>query len=106
MLFYPKDIIAGRALPGTPLPKTLFDLNIYPNPASEKITISFRLPKAGKGRLSIVNAIGREVYSLETDFQAGEGVYSVQTRDLKEKGVFFAILEMPEGKVKRQFIVQ
>ncbi|MBK7935840.1 MAG: M56 family metallopeptidase [Lewinellaceae bacterium] len=105
MLFYPSDIIADRVLPGTSLPKTPFDLTVHPNPAREKITLSFYLPKAGKGRLSIVNALGQEVYSRESDFQAGEGSCFVQTRDLKGTGSFFAILETPEGKAKRQFIV-
>ncbi len=106
MLFYPRDVMAGRVISGTPLPKTLFDFSAYPNPAHDKITLRFSLPKAGKGRLSIVNSIGQEVYSLETDFQAGEGSYTIQTRDLKNNGVFFAVFEMPEGKVKRQFIVE
>ena len=100
------DIVAGRVMPGTPLPKTLFDFAVYPNPAHDKVTIRFKLPKAGKGRLHIVNALGQELYSLETDFQAGEGSYPVFTRDLKSKGVFFAVLEMPEGKVKRLFVVE
>ncbi|MBV6439647.1 MAG: hypothetical protein EPGJADBJ_01293 [Saprospiraceae bacterium] len=83
-----------------------FNLSITPNPATDKITFHFDLPQAGRGRLSIANAMGQEVYSLETDYQAGQGSYPVFTRDLKSAGVFFATLEMPYGKATQQFLVQ
>lgn len=81
-------------------------LSVTPNPATDKISLSFDLPQAGRGRLSIANAMGQEVYALETDFQAGQGSYPVFTRDLKSTGVFYVTLEMTYGKATQQFLVQ
>lgn len=77
-----------------------------PNPATDQVTFRFTLPEAGAGTLRISNALGQEVYTLTTDFAAGENTYPLLTRDLKGKGQFFASLEMPFGKTTLVFVVQ
>lgn len=80
--------------------------SVSPNPASDRLAFRFTLPEAGAGTLRISNALGQEVYTLTTDFAAGENTYPLLTRDLKGKGQFFASLEMPFGKTTLVFVVQ
>ena len=77
-----------------------------PNPATDEVRFRFTLPEAGHGALRIINTLGQEVYTLETDFEKGENVYPLATSNLKSKGSFFAVLEMPFGKTTLSFVVQ
>lgn len=83
-----------------------FPMTASPNPATDQVTFRFTLPEAGHGTLHITNTLGQEVYTLQTDFQKGEGSYPLATRDLKAKGTFFATLDMPFGKTTLTFVVQ
>lgn len=91
-------------------PKTLsaaLDMKITPNPARDYVTIALNLPQSCQGVLSVYNAAGQLVQRDERRWEAGEFSYTLQgERYLKTAGVYTAVLEIPQGKVSRTFVVE
>ena len=77
-----------------------------PNPATDLVTLRFTAPEMGYGTLRITNALGQQVQVLAMDFAKGENVYPLATSNWKEKGQFFASVEMAAGKATVAFVVQ
>ncbi len=63
-------------------------VNIYPNPASESVTIELHLRKQGSVRLSLVNLIGQVVQQTELSGQAGQQSVVLDLGGL-QPGVYF-----------------
>jgi hypothetical protein len=81
-------------------------IHVYPNPASSRATLQFRLPQAGKATVELVNAEGK-VLRLITDGNraAGEHLIDLDTQDLGS-GTYYFRLSTHDGVRVRQFTVQ
>lgn len=83
---------AARPAPVTTMIENLAQpTGVYPNPARDKISIGFALPAAGKVSISIVNANGKRVSSINKLLPAG---YNKQEIDIngKPSGVYTIIV--------------
>ncbi len=58
-----ETIFIPNVLANEPVIDNLFALNIYPNPTSENIEVSFKLSKSANVRLSIIDFSGKEILS-------------------------------------------
>lgn len=58
---------ARKADPGT----LQSNLMVYPNPASQSVSLAFEQEMAGQGRLTILNAMGQQVLNQNLEWQAG-----------------------------------
>ena len=78
--------------------KTITDeisLNIAPNPTNELLITSYRLPKAGNVKLTLVSLLGQEIAILKEGFEeSGEhnSQFSIINYQLTD-GVYFLRLE-------------
>jgi hypothetical protein len=71
----------------------LRDFTVFPNPVVAEATIGLTLEQAGRGRLSLRNALGQEVWSEQAQFPAGFQVR--QLPDLKlPTGTYFLSLQL------------
>ena len=70
------DQLAYISIQNENIPKKLFVKKNFPNPFNPSTTISFSLPKASRVRITIYNAVGKEVKSLTNEFLNG-GDYSI-----------------------------
>lgn len=57
---------------------------LSPNPASEAIKVRFNSPKAGIYRVKIVDLIGREIFSENKIFEAGDTEFDINFKDFEE----------------------
>lgn len=79
-----------------------YAFNLYPNPSNGIITL--KLPSAKNGlHISIINALGQEVYSEEIMLQSSVGNYSFDLSKM-EKGLYFFSIEK-NGETFNQKIV-
>ncbi len=81
----------------TPLLPTV---NIYPNPAKDKLFVEVNLPPE---RISIFNVMGQRIFSLET--APGLDVYECDVQDLP-RGMYLIHLEFSEGVVVMRFLIE
>jgi hypothetical protein len=78
------------------------NMELYPNPFTSNLTISFNIKQQGNTTLSIVDATGREVKSVMGDMTpSGKYTYTVDMSDLSD-GMYLAVLNKEEDvEVKR-----
>ena len=81
-------------------------LKLFPNPVTEKTTLTFNAQKAGKGTLIIRDMVGKEVKNLPlTNVNAGANNIPVQTADLK-KGIYTITLQTEKETQTLRFLKQ
>ncbi|MCK9613361.1 MAG: T9SS type A sorting domain-containing protein, partial [Bacteroidales bacterium] len=80
------------------------ELTGYPNPFSEKVTLSYRLPEAGKVKLEVYNAMGMQVKELVNQYQDA-GKYTVEFQGSKLSAGMYTFKLNFEGKQKSQIVV-
>jgi hypothetical protein len=78
------------------------DMELYPNPFTSNLTISFNIKQQGNTTLSIVDVTGKEVKSVMGDMTpSGKYTYTVDMSDLSD-GMYLAVLKKEEEiEVKR-----
>jgi hypothetical protein len=80
--------------------------DLFPNPASNKITLDFTLTESKNANVAIYNLLGQNM-NLNTDLSAVQGKNSVEiTIDLLPEGIYFAQIAL-EGNVSlnKRFVV-
>jgi hypothetical protein len=78
------------------------DMELYPNPFTSSLSISFNVKQQGNTTLSIVDVTGREVKTVMSDMTpSGKYTYTVDMSDLSD-GMYLAVLKKEEEvQVKR-----
>jgi aminopeptidase N len=56
-----------------------YALNIYPNPSSDEINVSYQLVKNAEVSLSIIDFSGKEIY-VEKEEKKSQGIHSANIR--------------------------
>jgi hypothetical protein len=78
--------IAGRPMPEKPVQQNIsVPLTVYPNPATENITVQLALKKAGAVHITLLEVSGRLVFSKQEQYAAGK--QTIVIRSLKQKGI-------------------
>ncbi len=79
-------------------------LTIYPNPTSGNFLVTFKLDKAQKVNLKVVDALGREVKMLANAImQPGEHRYSTDKK--LDAGIYFVTLERDGKSTTRKILI-
>ena len=80
---------------------------LFPNPASDKATISFGIPEAGNVRLSVMNISGQVVRTAQRNLPAGGHFSEEIILDGLGAGTYFVSLDMDNRHLfTRQLIKQ
>ncbi len=79
-------------------------LSLYPNPASDRISISFESLETTEASISIINHFGQEVMVQTIDITNGANQANIQLENLSD-GVYFATI-MINGQIEKvhQFV--
>ncbi len=78
--------------------------SVYPNPATEKLTLEISLKQSEKATMEIVNALGEVVSSKVSDLTAGTSNVDLNVKGLAS-GSYFISVSTAEGKVVKPFMV-
>ncbi len=84
----------------------LSDVNLYPNPATENVSVRFNLLEATTVKLSVVNLLGEIVFQTQDQHYAG-GAFA-EVLEVKEyaRGMYLLRLETERGVVVKRFAIQ
>jgi alpha-D-xyloside xylohydrolase len=81
--------------------------NVYPNPATDKITISFYAEIANKTEISLINSDGKCVYLKKFEALAGTNVYTMNAKQNNIKsGVYLMKITCGKDQYISKFILE
>ncbi|NTV85053.1 MAG: T9SS type A sorting domain-containing protein, partial [Bacteroidales bacterium] len=80
-------------------------LSTYPNPANDKLNISFSEALQGSVIILLSDLTGRTVYSRQVEDMKMNSVYTINTADLKE-GIYMMKVSSEKGSATRKIIVK
>jgi Secretion system C-terminal sorting domain len=87
-------------------PAIVFNISTYPNPASDRISISINSEKAGDLRLSLMSIEGKKVIDISSEnIKAGSWSKTVSLHELAG-GLYFLRGEMNQESFTRKIIVR
>lgn len=80
--------------------------NLYPNPASDKLNVSFSMAKAATVSFTIVNVVGQQVgQPIVKAFGQGEAKAVIPTNSLTP-GIYFLNIATDKGSTQQKFIIK
>ena len=83
-----------------------FNLNQNePNPFESETKISFNIPRETQGKLTVFDATGRIVKTVNSLFKKGYNAITIQKSELNTTGVFFYRLDTPTHSATKKMIV-
>ncbi|MEA3495318.1 MAG: T9SS type A sorting domain-containing protein [Bacteroidota bacterium] len=86
--------------------ENISSLKVYPNPASDKVNISFKLSDKVKTKLTVVSEIGEVVKIIKTEkVKAGINNFSINVKELAT-GKYFIVLQNEFGVLTKSVVVQ
>ena len=81
-----------------------FDLEMYPNPASDQLFLEWNMPdETAHG--TVYNALGQAVFHFQAEKTGSGRQYAVLSLANWSAGTYWMYLQMGEGRVLRQFSV-
>ncbi|MDR3046010.1 MAG: thiol protease/hemagglutinin PrtT [Bacteroidales bacterium] len=83
----------------------LENISIYPNPATDKITVDLTANNAGKLNFQIVDLTGKVIRTDVVNHLGGELNHEIYVNDLS-KGMYLVKITSDKGQVTHKFIVQ
>lgn len=78
-------------------------INIYPNPAKEKITVTIGHSKAQKATFSIIDITGKKIQTLERQLTTGNNNISFDVQHLPA-GVYALLVQTENGTISSQWV--
>lgn len=80
-------------------------IQIYPNPVKDDLTLKLLLNKSNPIEVKIIDAQGKEVKTVINDFRAmGEYIISTDIRELSQ-GLYFLTITTPEQVISESFLI-
>ena len=80
-------------------------LKIYPNPATDKVSLEFTVKKSTMVKLILYNELGKKVKSQNKKVITGLNQISINTQNIKS-GIYFVSLEIDGEIVTKQIVKQ
>jgi hypothetical protein len=83
------------------------ELNVYPNPACEQLTIDFNQQSSAKVNIRLLNMLGQKVAQIEKgNFSAGKQSISVNLQSLGlEQGIYFLNFESESSREIKKLVI-
>ncbi len=83
----------------------LREVNIYPNPANDVVTISFNSNLEGAFKLRLMDMTGRIAISNDNISLAGENQIQLNLNGIS-KGVYIVVLQQGENVIQKKLVIQ
>jgi hypothetical protein len=82
------------------------NVNIYPNPFKDFVTISYNLPESGSILISLFDAVGKEITILENNSQQDAGQHSIVMKgQFLDKGLYYIKVQTKNYSISRKLIL-
>ncbi len=76
-----------------------------PNPWNGQTTIGFDLPEDAKGKLTLFDATGKVIKTIEGDYKAGYNTITLTEKDIPFSGVIYYRLESGEYSASKKMVL-
>jgi len=82
------------------------ELLVYPNPATQTLTVELDASTNGQSSLSLLDMLGREVMTHPNVFVANGGRSTTQL-DVSQlnSGIYYVVVTTPEGKLTSKIVI-
>jgi hypothetical protein len=77
---------------------------ILPNPWNERTNISFYLPEDGTAVLTVVDGMGRTIYTQNTVYNKGHQSIRLDHTQIPTTGLYWLVLETGSGKLVQKMV--
>lgn len=81
------------------------NLNIFPNPASNKITVELTTNKETTAKLRIINLLGETLFTGSLRFISTNNTFELNTSNY-EKGLYMIMIETEEGRIAQKVMIE
>ncbi len=78
-------------------PHTMQSFSIAPNPSSSDANVLLTLPDAGTIKITVLDGLGRTVYSKNCSAHAGENQFEIPAKALNAKGMYQVTVQSEKG---------
>lgn len=78
-------------------------VNVFPNPATEQVQLSMNFPFGESFQIRLINQWGRVVYSMISDFPAGENILAIPLSELSS-GLYIVEVRTSLGFTMKRFV--
>jgi hypothetical protein len=83
------------------------NVSVYPNPVVDILKVSFRCNHSCSVTISLLNTIGKKVYTQESDAEPGNNVVAIDIRNKEiEPGIYFIQCQTKDEIFTRKLIVK
>jgi hypothetical protein len=79
--------------------------NIYPNPASDQVTILFTADKVESNTINLMDISGRIVFTTSIESVIGDNQFQLNLYDFA-KGMYMVIIKNDDGMMQKRIIIQ
>jgi hypothetical protein len=86
------------------LPNAFFDLRVFPNPFDTQLLLEFALREKTTLNLTIYDYLGRELYSNQKDYSAGEFQWQLDGFQNWEDGIYFLQINTEKGSLVQKLV--
>lgn len=82
-----------------------FNVNVYPNPATDFVTVEFNAPEAGNAMLAVYDVLGKKVYDLNIGEVNGSVIKTINTQTYAA-GIYTVKLTVNEKTYNTKVVVK
>jgi hypothetical protein len=79
--------------------------NVYPNPASDQVTLSFSSDKEDVYNIRLLDIAGRVVINETQTSLIGDNQYQMNLYDIAE-GVYMVVIHYSNGTMQKKLVIQ
>jgi hypothetical protein len=85
--------------------KPKFQFELFPNPSTGPLSLTFNLQKSGTVKITVVDMIGKEVSKQQDHYAIGQ--HRLEFSLLGQKaGIYFVQLDGPDGKNSKKIVLK
>jgi hypothetical protein len=99
----------GREQPPTAVIKenevVVSELDVYPNPATEKLTLNYKAKQSEQVAISIFDLTSRKVADFTDRSQIGINTLDINLPHL-ENGIYFLSVQTSKGRIGKKIVIQ
>lgn len=81
-------------------------ISVYPNPSKETFHVDYQTHEASAVSISVMDALGREVYSKQVGLKAAGAYTESITLDKKHRGIYFVVVATSSGKRAKRILIE
>ena len=87
--------------------ETEIDLNLYPNPSSGNVNISFNLENKHSIAINVVDMLGRSIETIPSQqYASGESIITIGNKVSYQSGIYFVNMDVDGQRISRKIIIQ